>query len=196
MTKLGNAIAAAPAKASAVSRLMAALAGKRVLKPLVVPLPGGGELAAVMTLVGAQRLLDIEGEVARAMEARGLANTIETRHRYELERALRTIADAVLESDANPTPVGSTSEWGQLAPEVIGHLWAEYSELSEEHDPAGETLSSLEMLELKDALAKKNRTALVSFGARKLSDYLLFTADPPPDSPTPRSSPGDSSPAS
>lgn len=196
VTQLGKAIAkTAPAASSAPSRFMAALAGKRVLKPITIPSLG---LEAVMTLLGSDRLLDIDGDVVRAMERRGLSrDDIMNLGRFELETAKRALAEAVLELGDPPTkPLGTVEEWGGVTPEVIGDLWRQYGDLREEHDPASAELTSEEILDLRGAVSKKNGVLLRVFGARKLSAYLLTLGDQPAISSTPRSSPGDSWPES
>ena len=192
-TALANAAAAAAASSSAPSRFMAALAGKRVLKPITIPALG---LEAVMTLLGSDRLLDIDGDVVRAMERRGLDRDGLNLGRYELETAKRALAEAIREPSDPSKPLGTVDEWGQLPPEVIGDLWRQFGDLREEHDPVESPLTSDEIVELRDAVSKKNGVLLRVFGARKLSAYLLSLDDPPASSSTPKSSPGDSSSAS
>jgi hypothetical protein len=199
-TKLGSAIAqsnsqSAP-KTAAASRFQAALAGHRVLRPIAVPVAPGVELAAVMTVVGSERSLDIEGEVAAAMEKRGLEQNVLNQNKFELELAIRTLADAVLDSEANPAPLGGLHDWGKLQPEVIGDLWMQYAELRTQHDPSVAELTEREVDEIRDAVSKKNGPLLRYFGARRLAAYLLTLGDPPESSSTSTSSPGDSSPAS
>jgi len=199
-TKLGAAIAQANGqsapKSSAANRFQAALAGHRVLRPITVPIVPGVEIAAVMTVVGSERSLDIEGEVAAAMEKRGLEQNVLNQGKFELELAIRTLTEAVLDSEANPVPLGGLHDWGKPAPEVIGHLWMQYGELRAEHDPAIAELTKREVDEIRDAASKKNGPLLRYFGARRLAAYLLTLDDPPASSSTSMSSPGDSSPAS
>jgi hypothetical protein len=147
-----------------------------------------------MTTIGSERSLDIEGEVARAMERRGLEQSVLTQGKFELELAWRTLAEAVLDSEQNPVPFGTAEQWGRLVPEVVGGLWIQYAELRAEHDPQVAELTEDEVRGIRDAVAKKNAPALRYFGASRLSRFLLSMADPLASSSTSRSSPGDSSP--
>lgn len=197
-TKLGSAIAQASApassRASAGTRLQAALAGHRVFKPVAVPIVPGVELAAVMTLVGSERHLDVEGEVATAMERRGLEQNVLNQGKFELAEAIIILAESVLDSETNPVPIGSVKDWGRLSPEVLGDLWMQYGELRAQHDPAIAELTQEEADAISDAVEKKNGGLLRYFGARRLSVYLLTSADRRASSSTERSPPGDSSP--
>jgi hypothetical protein len=194
VTKLGDAIhKGAAAGKSPVTRLEAALAGKRPFKPVKV-LVHGVPHDAIMTVIGSERSLDIEGEVARAMERRGLEQNVLTQGKFELELAWRTLAEAVLDSEQNPVPFGTAEQWGRLVPEVIGELWVQYAELRAEHDPQVAELTEDEVRDLRAAVSKKNGPALRYFGASRLSRFLLSSADLLASSWTERSSPGDSSP--
>lgn len=196
MTQLASAIASgAPAKLPAASRLLAALSGRRVLLPITVP---GLDLPATMTLVGAERSIEIEGEVLAEMHKIGLDQSALTVPQYELARAVRFLADAVRErapdgSTDLPPPLGSLKEWGQLDPPIIADLWRTYGDLVEQRDPASIALTSEEMEEIRDAIAKKKPILLRCFGVRKLAGYLITTADQPASSPTATSEPGASS---
>jgi hypothetical protein len=200
-TRLGAAVAGgAAATAPASSRLLAALAGGRILKPIRVP---GLELDGTMTLLGSERAVAIEAEVLRDMQAIALPQEITTIAQFELERARRFLADAVREVPAPdatpgslPPALGTASEWGQLPPATVADLWRTYNDLSEEHDPAGFGVTADEVAEIADAIEKKNVIRLRCFGVRRLASYLLTTAAPPASSPTPKSEPGDTSPAS
>ena len=193
MTKLGDAIPKGPAAGkSPVTKLQAALAGKRPFKPVRIP---GLELEAAMTVLGSERHLDIVGEVVSAMEERGIPQNVLNQGKFELDEAVRTLAQVVVASAQDPTPIGTASDWGQLAPEAIAELWVQYAELRAEHDPLVDALTEHEIREIRDAVSKKNGPALRYFGASRLARYLLTSADPHASSSIERSSPGDSSPA-
>jgi hypothetical protein len=195
MTKLGDAIHKGTATGKPpVTRLEAALAGRRPFKPIKV-LVHGVPHDAVMTVIGSERLLDIEGEVARAMDKRGLEQNALTQGKFELELAWRTLAETVLDSEQNPVPFGTAEQWGKLVPEAVGDLWVQYAELRAEHDPQVAELTEDEVRGIQDALSKKNAPALRYFGVSRLSRFLLSLADQLASSWTGRSSPGDSSPA-
>lgn len=197
MSKLGDALAATPAASSSpatkVSRLMAALSKSRVLEPITIP---GLEVTALMTLVGAERLVAIEGEVALEMEARGLGDSEKHAVAWELSRATRTLAEAILddapELRAAPPPFGTAVEWGKLSREQIVELWRMYDELGELHDPArGNEFTAEEAELIRIAVQKKSPTILRAFGAKRLSTFLLSISDLLASSPIAKSSPGD-----
>lgn len=193
-TKLDKALASSPTpRAAAASRLQAALAGRRVFRPVKVRVHLV-ELDAVMTVLGSERSLDIEGESIAAMARRGIEQTTLNQNKFELELAIRTLAEAVLDSEENPVPFGNVGAWGKLEPEVIGDLWIQYAELRAQHDPAIEELTREEVDGINDAISKKNEPLLRWFGARRLSRFLLTSADRLASSSTERSSPGRSSP--
>lgn len=199
MTKLGEALAATPAAPSSpatkATRLMAALASARVLRPIKLP---GLELTALMTLVGAERLLEIEADVAKEMTARGMADEMLHARKWELARATRVLAEALLDDDPklrdNPPPIGTHEDIGRMTREQVVELWTMYDELAEECDPGRGNVFTQEERELiAIAVKKKEPTLLRSFGAKRLSAYLLSTDAPHASSSTAESSPGDSS---
>lgn len=200
MSKISEALAKkkvpAPAPSSTASKLFRALAGRRVLEPIVVP---ELELPAAMTLVGTDRLLDIEGEVVIAMSRRKLDAGILWQTQWELERAKRILAEAIREVPEDPAvaelppPLGTADEWGQLEPALIVELQRKYYDLSECHDPSTDELGEDEVAAIRDAIEKKDPASLRSFGVRKLSRFLCTSAAPPVSSSTETSSPGDSS---
>jgi hypothetical protein len=158
VTKLGDAIHKGPAAGKPpVTKLQAALAGKRPFKPVRIP---GLELEAAMTVLGSERHLDIVGEVATAMEERGIPQNVLNQGKFELDEAVRTLAQAVVTSAQDPTPIGTASDWGQLAPEAIAELWVQYAELRAEHDPLVDALTEDEIREIRDAVSKKKRSGV------------------------------------
>ena len=190
-TKLGSALASSPAPtSSAASRFMAALQGRRPIRPIVIP---GLNMSAAMVLLGSERLLDLEGESLRAMERRGIPRLVMNEPKYELDLAVRVLAEAVVESETDETPVGTAADWGRVPPETIVALWLDYAALREEHDPADVALTQDDVEQIRDAIVKKNGMLLRYFGPRRLASYLLSTSGEPAASPEPRSSPGDSS---
>lgn len=194
MTKLGSAIAQGSATSSPVAtRFLAALQGRRPGKPIRIPVL---ELDAYMALVGSERMLDLEGESLRAMDRRGIPRDPMNEAKYELDLALRMLAEAVTESEDSATPIGTVAEWGKLAPEAIAAMWLEYSALREEHDPVDVSLTPDDINEIRDAIVKKNAMLLRYFGPRRLASYLITSESQPASSPEPSSSPGDSSPTS
>lgn len=199
MSKLGDALTASPAASSSpatkASRLLAALASSRVLEPITIP---GLGVTALMTLVGAERLVEIEGEVAKQMHERGLGDSEKNAVAWELARATRTLADAILDDDpalrAAPPAFGTPAEWGRLSREQVVELWRMYDELSEQHDPGKDNEFTPEEAELvRIAVQKKSPTLLRAFGAKRLSAFLLSISDLLASSPTVKPSHGDSS---
>jgi hypothetical protein len=194
-TKLGSALtgAAAATPSTAPSRFQAALATARPFREVVIP---GLELAALETLIGTERELDIEGEVTATMERRGLEAGIINQAAWELERARRVLAEVLLDPDpdkrSNPPPIGTLADWGRVPKEIIVELWRRHTDFCEQHDPSFDKLTDEEVEELKLAVAKKNSAWLRSFGARRLASYLLTLDVPPASSPTPESGPGES----
>lgn len=198
-TKLATAVAAAgaPAKPPAATRLAAALSGQRPWKPIVIPMLG---VEAAFRLVGTTRTVELEAEVTAVMEARRLEQTMLTLTPWELERSMRLIAEAVIERDpdrqCDAPPFGSLAEWGQLPPAVVVELRRMYDDFAEEHDPSLVYVPPDERAEMAEAVKKKDPTSLRRFGAKKLAVWLTTTDGLLADSPTTKSSPGDSSPAS
>lgn len=195
MTKLGETLAAQPATPAAkASRFMAALTSSRVLEPITIPQLG---ITALMTVVGAEPLLAIEADLARSMKQRGLEAGILNEGVWELERALRTLSQAVLDdSDPAHPPLGTLAEWGQVPKEIIADLWRMYADLCERHDPGEVALDEETIAALRDAVQKKNAPLLRSFGVRRLAAFLTTTDVQLSSSTTRGSSPGDSSPES
>jgi hypothetical protein len=195
-SRLAAAIAgtAASTTPAAPSRLQAALAGVPPYKPVQVPV-NGVLLNAVMTVIGSERSLTLEAESAESTRARGFEQNLLTQGKYELELAWNTLAEAVLDSVENPVPLGTAELWGKLPPEVIGGLWVQYGEFRAAQDPELADLTKDQVAQIADFVAKKNEAGLWFFGAKRLSRYLLITADQPASSSTERSWPGRSSPA-
>jgi hypothetical protein len=193
-TRLGNLINSKPLQppTGGATKMQAALSGSRVLEAVLLP---GLDTQAMMTLVGSERFLDIEGEVVLAMETRKLAPGTWNEGKFELERAKRVLAEAVREHDPLakaegrvPPPFGSLAEWGQLAPSIINAIWGQYAELVERFDPLADltTLEPIEAMELRAAIEKKNLSVLRSFGLQKLCAYLLTSGDQHASSQTPK----------
>lgn len=192
-TLLGGALAGTTKPTiSGSTRLSLALAGAPVHEPGILILPNGIEVLYFMTLVGSERLLDIEGETYRAMERRGIEIGVMTEHNFELERTARTLAEAIVERDAPHACIGSVADWGKLSPEQLRALWVRYGDLVQKHDPLAPAvdLSSAEIAEIREAIVKKNAMLLLYFGVARLSAYLLTTASQPAASVIPESSSG------
>lgn len=174
-TQLANVIAHA-AKPSAAGRLAAVLAGVRAWQPIKVPTLG---IDAALILVGTARQVEIEAEVTRLMDSRGLEQSMLTLTPWELERSVRLIAEAVVELDiekrGDAPPLGTVDDWGHLPPATIVELRRMYDDFSELHDPVHDELDDAALREIEDAFKKKDSTRLRGFGARRLSLWLLST---------------------
>lgn len=181
----------------AATTLMAALSGRRAWsEPFTIALPNGATVRARFGLCTVDRELAIEGEVARFMESIGLPATSQNDTALELERAKRLLADVVHDAEGDhPARVGTVSEWGLLAKEQIVDLYYQYLGFAAAHDPASADLTAEDMDAIRDAAQKKSSTRLRLFGVQRLASYLATTGGLPASSPTPTSSPGDSSPA-
>lgn len=187
----------AAAPKAAASKFLAALAGAAMEAPYSIP---GLGLECVMVVVGSQRMLEIESEVGKTMRALGIEQSPLTQEKWELLRAVLTLAEACRDGHAaagRPAdPIGTREEWGELPPNTIAAAWQRYSDLCEEHDPmvAGQLqLTAEEARDIGMAIEKKNRALLIYFGAAKLSAYLLITASQPRTSQIGESSSGDAS---
>ena len=165
-------------------------------------LPTGAVIDCVITLVGSDDLLDIEGFTRLALEQRTIPIDVTTQFNAELERAKRTLAVCVREVDAkkgaDAPPLGSVSDWGRLPPETLQAVYLRYLELRELHDPlAGSVrLDDVQRAELLEAIAKKNTPLLRQCGLLRLIALLCSTDVRLVSSQTLRSLPGDSSPDS
>lgn len=194
-TKLGNALAG-KAQPASVSRLQAAIGAAFVCEPFTIP---GINVPCLMTMVGTERMLDLDGESRLAMEARKVALDYITADKYELQYAQFVLQESCREVDKSGKPgdpIGTRAEWGLLSAEIIAACWLAYNEMRSRLDPLADdaSVSTTEILQVKDAIKKKDGRALRSFGLQKLTAYLLTTADPPSSSPTPKSEDGDSYP--
>ena len=199
-TKLGQAFRAT-APRPAESRFALALAGSRVLEDFVIPRLN---LPVKVTLVSTARQQAIEADVHQAMRTLMLDPKVHTwlvEQEVEADRARRTLAEVVLEATADRSrpetmkPIGTPAEWEQLDRDILGECWRFYGDLRELHDPAGMPLTRDEQDAIEHAIKKKEPALLRLCGARKLSAYLLITADQRANSSIERSSPGGSSPS-
>lgn len=194
-TKLGRALSAKPnpGEPAKVSRLKAAIEASRVWHPFVMPMLG---IPAVMTLISTSRYKAIESEVSEEMANLHLELNRTNETTFELERARRTLAEAVREPDpADPTkgagPLGTLAEWGELPPDVVGDVWRTYLDVRAAHDPVSAPLNDDELATIVDAVKKKDVVLLRFCGVRRLATFLVTTGALPAISPTPSSGPSD-----
>lgn len=189
-TKLGKlqsapAIAKQPDPTSLARFLGAGLRGELVTLPALGP--------AYIELAGHDVVNQIESEVFRELGALDLHPTAINGLTYDAERARRTLSRCVRDADDRTKPFGTVEEWGQVDSDVIAACWQVYADVRYRLDPVGTELSEDDMHGIVYALEKKSPTLLRSFGAAKLSLYLLTSAARPASSPTPPSSSGESS---
>lgn len=172
-------------------RLLAALEG-RATKEVTI---AGTDLRGRMELLGAAATLDVEGEVIAAMDRRGVSQTELNVGTFETEKALRTLARCVKTLDG-AEPLGTVEEWGAVSVVAISDLWRTYGDMREELDPISYPLTADEVAAINEAVEKKRADLLRWFGVRRLAAWLTTSGGPHAIFSAPRSSPGDSSPAS
>lgn len=148
---------------------------------------------ARVELVGTTRSQEIESAMYRAMAALGIEQNGVTFDRFELERAVRILADAVRDPEDNAKPFGTLEEWGSLDNDVIGACWQVYGDVRERLDPLSTPLSVSDRLAIETAVKKKDARLLRSYGIAKLSAWLTTTDDLLSISPTPSSESSESS---
>lgn len=198
-TKLGRA-SAAPQEPSKFTK---AALGARVLEPWKIPRLG---LDVVITLVPHNRSVQIESDVIEQMERQlRIELNATTELDYESERAARFCAEAFLDPDAVKrgefAPIGTLEEWREKIDEdVIQECWRQYVAVRMAYDPVSQPLSSTDLEEIETILKKKAEDPARSlrflrlYGVRRLSNYLLHSADRLFPSVTPTSSDSPSSP--
>lgn len=188
-SKMATVIAGAAARATVASKFQTALAGAAVRVPYRIPMIN---LDCMIRVVGGERLLEIEAASNKAMLALGFEQNALTQTKYELSVAQYVLAEALLDPETD-APIGTREDIGDLPVSVIAAAWARYGDVCELYDPLNTDmrLTREEQTELANAVEKKNHQLLRLFGARRLSAYLLITADQHANSPTPRSSAGE-----
>jgi DNA-directed RNA polymerase subunit F len=124
---------------------------------------------------------------------------------YEAERAVRFCAEAFLDPEAVKrgefTPIGSLEEWREkIDGDIIQECWRQYSAIRVAYDPVSYPLSQEDLEAIDDVIKKKAADPARSlrflrlFGVRRLSNYLLHSADRLFPSVTPTSTPSEPSP--
>jgi hypothetical protein len=194
MTRLGRigAKAGEAGKVSPASRLVQAIeSGAK--RGMLVELPVLGR--AWVELIGSREaqsvdiaaLTDLSSKMGSTFES-GFVGTM-----LEFERALRILPEAVRDPDDHSKPFGTEEEWGDLDPDLVNAAWHAYGDVREALDPLDALITPAERDVISAAIAKKNSTLLRSFGAAKLSLYLLSMDAQPSTSPTPNAGVGESS---
>lgn len=195
-TKLGRAVSGVqrPAEESKFAR---AIAGARVLHPFKIPRLG---LDAVMTLVPHNRGQAIDAAVHEEMRRLKLEPSPTTDKNFESEKAVRMIAEAVLDPESVAAgqfaPLGALSDWNDVDDDVIADVWRLYLDLRYAVDPIEEGITREDEEIIFEAL-KKNSAQLLRFcGVRRLSSFMLSMAPRLLPSVPPTSTPSGSEPAS
>lgn len=156
-----------------------------------VTLPGLGR--ARMELLGAAAWNEVKSATHREMERLGLPFDTVNVGAWELERAARTLAQAVRDPADASKPFGTLDEWRALDPQLINAAWQEHDNVCDRLDPLERPLTDDEMLAIEVAVKKKDGSLLKSFGLGKLCAWLVTTAVPLAISPPPSSSSSESS---
>lgn len=194
----------APAEAGKLER---AAIGARVREPFTIPRLG---VPAVMTLLMHDRIAMIEMEVAEFERALNLTPGMAAEIVIETERAARYLAEAVIDPDTIAAdgggdwkPIGGLDTWRtKVDPDVVGDCYRFYADVRAKYDPVGVGCTQEELDAIAEIIKKKEMPTeireqlLRSFGVRRLSSWLATTAELLSVSATPKSSAGESSPAS
>ena len=152
----------------------------------LVELPGLGP--AWLELLGARASQEVEAAVYAAMKEYGIELDAVTMLRFEIERAVRTLAIAARDPEDRSKPFGTLAAWHQVDPTVINAAWSTYGDIKERLDPMATPLTDDEIAAFEYAVKKKDARILRSFGVVKLSAWLTSTAFQLSTSPTPSSS--------
>lgn len=150
-----------------------------------VAIPGLGPVR--LELLGARASQEVEAAVYRNMLALGIDLGAMTLDRFELERAVVTLAEAAREPADRSLPFGTLAEWQRVDPVTIITAWDTYLDVKDRLDPLDTPLTDDERDQIERAIQKKDRTLLRSFGVAKLSLFMLSTVAQPSISPPPSS---------
>lgn len=175
---------AAPSKGTALDRLLAN--GRR---GEVVDIPGLGTVR--LELLGATAAQEVEAAVLKAMHGRDVAFGAITAGAFEIERAVRTLAESAIDP-ADRTPLGDAAKWGQVDEATIAAAWQAYDDVRTRLDPMSLPLSVDDTVAISSAVKKKDALQLRTYGAVKLSAWLASTAGQLAISPPPSSSSSES----
>lgn len=180
---------------TAGSKIKAALAGLRIREPYTIPL---ANIECEMVLLGSTRLDALEVSAVRMLDEQGRDRATDAEG-YSLAIAKNILAASCV-VPATDTPIDDVAGWGELPSEALSAAWRALQDLRAKHDPlsaAGAArLTKEDYAAIREAIAEKKTALLLSFGLPRLCSYLLITDALQLTSPTPRSSSGDTSPAS
>lgn len=178
----------APAKLSELEALLDARRGELVNLPVLG--------AAYVAIVPHPQMNEVEAALVREMTRLGLPQTAEfTATTWDIERKARILDVAVRKADdpTHRTALLPPGAWysGRVDDDLIVACFEVYRDVRARLDPIGVgSLSDEEFAVILDAFKKKDGTTLASFGAVKLTLWLLTTDALQLTSPTPASSPG------
>lgn len=177
----------APAKPESI------LARKRAQTPRgeLVDLPMFGRVW--VELVGEKALDEIDGSTAAILKAEGLELIPLNGMAIERCRNALMLAWAVRNPEDHAERAGSTEEWRDLDADLITACALIYNDVRERLSPVSmNSLTKEQMDQIRRDIEKKNATGLVDAGVVALSLFLLSTDGPPANSPTTKSSTGES----
>ncbi len=171
-SKLGSALRGAPG-AKLASKLAITIAGAVHYEPWIVPRLN---VECAITLVAFDRREEIEAAVWERMRFLKLDLNPTTEQHYELARARRFAAYAVVDRNTHE-PIGTVDDWGLIDDDIIGAFWSTYGDLREALDPAETPLTVGEMVAIVETIKKKHGRLLRFIGVRKLAAFLLSMDD-------------------
>jgi hypothetical protein len=185
-----NAAAAAAAQAvRPVSRLAQARAQAPRGEIVTMPLIG----RVWVELVGEAAQDEIDGSVVAILKTEGLDLIPLNARAIERCRNALMLAWAVRSADNKDEKFDSAEAWRTLDADMITACALVYEDVRYRLSPvAMGALTKEQFDEIRLAIEKKNATQLASAGVVALSLYLLSTADQPANSPTTKSSTGES----
>jgi hypothetical protein len=179
------------AAAMANSAIGAALAGGvgRVFRDVTVPGIGPAKLRLLDHREQQEVNVELASWLAQLERDRGVhfnALAVAGGNSLTAERAVRTLAHAVREPGDVERPLGSSDEWARLGAPTISAVWSDYEDLVEALDPFSDEASvdPATRAAYLDAVKKKDRATLCTFGARTLAILRLSSDDPPASSET------------
>lgn len=185
-----NAAAAAAAQAAKpASRIAQARAQAPRGEIVTMPLLG----RVWVELVGEAAQDEIDGQTVAILKAEGLELIPLNGHAIERCRNALMLAWAVRNADSRDEKFDTPEAWRGLDADMITACALIYEDVRYRLSPvAMGALTKEQIDEIRLAIEKKNATALASVGVVALSLYLLSTAALPANSPTIKSSTGES----
>lgn len=183
------AAAAATQAAKRVSRIAQARAQAPRGEFVTMPLIG----RVWVELVGEAAQDEIDGQTAALMKAEGLELIPLNGAAMERCRNALMLAWAVRDAGNKDEKFDTPEAWRSLDADLITACALIYDDVRYRLSPvAMGALTKDQVDEIRRDIEKKNATGLASAGVVALSLYLLSTADPPANSPTTKSSTGES----